>query len=308
MTRLATLRGADPVLTTIARGYSNAEFIADALFPFCPVPKEAGTFMQFGKEAFKLYNTLRAIRAASNRMNPEGMTPIAFATNEHDLEYPIDYRESAEAMFNLQKHATVTVQDIIMLQMEYAAAVLAQTAANYPTGNKITLSGTSQFTDKTNSDPIGVVDDAKEAIRQKIGRYPNTMIMGASAFKSVKEHPDCVDKIKYSQKGVVTVDILKEIFDIETLKVGKAVYADDDGTFSDVWSDNITLAWVPKQQSGIDHNPYAPSFGYTFRRTGYPFVDRYEEKKKVEVVRDTDNYSVQMVGSDAGYLISDTNA
>ncbi|SDU26827.1 major capsid protein [Desulfobacula phenolica] len=307
MGRLTNLRGVDPVLTTLARGYSNAELIAAALFPVVLVPKEAGQYPEFGKEAFKLYNTERALRGKSNRMDPEALNWVDFTTKENDIEYPIDYREKNEALFNTQKHGTVTVQNILLLQREYQAAALAQNVATYGASNKVVLSGTSQFTDYTNSDPVAVVDAGKEAIRAKTGKYPNTMTMGAVTFKTLKEHPKLIEKIKYSMKGVLTVELLKQIFDIETLKIGKAVYADDDGTFHDVWSDNITLAYVPKKQSGMDRDWHEPSFGYTLRRTGYPFVDRYEEGKKLELVRDTDNFVVKVVGADAGYLISDTN-
>jgi Phage major capsid protein E len=307
MGRLSNLRGVDPVLTTLARGYSNNELIAEALFPFVPTPKEAGQYPEFGKEAFFLYNTERALRGKSNRMDPEALNWVDFTTKENDLEYPIDYREKNEALFNTQKHGAVTVQNILMLQREYHAAALAQNLSTYGADNKITLSGTSQFSDYANSDPVAVVDAGKEAIRAKTGKYPNTMTMGAATFKILKEHPKLIEKIKYSMKGVLTVALMKEIFDIENLKIGKAVYADDDGTFNDVWADNIVLAYVPKKQSGMDRDWHEPSYGYTLRRIGYPFVDRYEEGKKVELVRNTDNYVVKVVGADAGYLINNTN-
>jgi len=308
MGRTANLRGVDPVLTTLARGFSNNELIAEAIFPIVEVPKEAGKYPEFGKEAFKLYNTDRALRGKSNRMDPDALTWVDFATTEKDLEYPIDYREKNEALFNTQRHGTVTVQNILMLQREMQAAVLAQDAATYAVSNKVTLSGTSQFSDYTNSDPVAIVNAGKEAIRAKTGKYPNTMVMGATTFKVLKEHPKLLEKIKYSMKGVLTLDLMKEIFDIENMKVGKAVYANDAGTFADVWSDNIILAYVPARQSGMDRDWHEPSYGYTLRRSGYPFVDTYEEAKKLELIRNTDNYVVKVVGADAGYLIKDTNA
>lgn len=308
MSRTSNLRGVDPVLTTLARGYSNSELVAEALFPVVQVPKEAGKYPEFGKEAFKLYNTLRALRGDSNRMDPEALVWKDFATDENDIEYPIDYREKNEALFNLQKHGTITVQKILDLQREYKAAALAQATATYASSNRIALSGTSCFSDYDDSDPVAIIDAGKEAIRAKTGKYPNTMVMGAVVFKTLKEHPKLIEKIKYSMKGVVTLDLMKEIFDIPNIKVGGAIYSDDDGTFNDVWGDNIVLAYVPEKQSGMDRDWHEPSYGYTLRRSGYPFVDRYEEKKKLEVVRNTDNYDVKVVGADAGYLISNVVA
>ena len=82
---LDTRRIVDPVLTKLARGYSNDGFIANYLFPLVSVNKEGGKIPQFTKEAFKIYNTERAIRANSNRINPTLNTTIDFALTEHDL-------------------------------------------------------------------------------------------------------------------------------------------------------------------------------------------------------------------------------
>ena len=304
MGRLENLRVVDPVLTTLARGYKNNELVGDKLFPFVPVDKEGGKIPEFGKEAFKIYNSKRAPRAKSNRMSPEGRTTIDFVLEEHDLEYPIDYREKAEDLFDAERHATNVVTEALRLQHEYEAATLAQTLGNYPTGNKITLSGTSQFTDSS-SDPIGVIEDGKKAVSDKIGKDPNVMIIGDPTFRTLKNHSQLLERIKYSMKGVLTVDLLKEIFDIEFVYVGKAVYADDSGNFQKLWTDNIVLAYVPVKLENIEE----PSFGMTLRKKGYPQVDKYfENGGKVELIRNTDIWQVKIVGSIAGYLINDTNA
>ena len=71
MSTLQKKRVVDQVLTNIARGFVNASHVAQNLFPFVSVSKEGGKIPQFTKEAFKIYNTERAIRAKSNRINPE---------------------------------------------------------------------------------------------------------------------------------------------------------------------------------------------------------------------------------------------
>jgi len=305
--RLQELRIVDPVLTTLARGYSNAKFVAESLFPIAPVDQEGGKIPQFGKEQFKLYKTERAIRAKSNRISPEGLTTIEYALTEHDEEYPMDYREESASMFNLERHGTMVVTETIQLGREKAAADLAQNADNYPVGNKITLSGTSQFT-HADSDPITVIETAKEALRGKIGKRPNTMIMGAATYKALKNHATLIERIKYSMKGILTIDLMKEIFDVANIVVGEAVYASDDGVFADVWGDNVILAWVPENPGGAERSVYEPSFGYTLRKRNMPQVDKYTENGgKVRVVRSTDMYQVKMVGAESGYLIADTN-
>src|SRR5690606_36271869 len=111
MSTLKKKRVVDPVLTNIARGFKNPSHIAEYLFPIVPVSKEGGKIPEFTKESFKIYNTERAIRAKSNRINPESRTEIDFVLTEHDLVYPIDYREQEEDIFPLKLHATNVVTD-----------------------------------------------------------------------------------------------------------------------------------------------------------------------------------------------------
>jgi len=307
MGTLSAKRIVDPVLTSIARGYSNAALIAVNLFPIVEVDKEGGKIPQFTKEAFKIYNTERAIRAKSNRINPEDKTSIDFALAEHDLEYPMDYREIEEDIINLRMHASVVASDGIALRLEKIAADLAQDDANYPTGNKITLSGTSQFTDAT-SNPFTTIDNAKDAVRAKIAKRPNVAVLGAATYKALKNHPLILDRIKVTDHAIVNPELLKALLDLDQLFIGDAVYSNDAGTFIDIWSDNMILAYVPKKQTNIDRSVYEPSFAYTLRKKNYPIVDRYEEGGKLEIVRSTDIFTAKIVGSDAGYLIKDTNA
>lgn len=305
MGRLSKLRVVDPVLTNLATGYTNEQFVGDQLMPFVLVDKEGGKIPLFGKEHFKVYSTERALRAKSNRINPEDIGEVDVALDEHDLEYPIDYREDAESAFPLQARATNTVVEGIRLRHEVMVADMVQNPANYSVGNKIALSGTSQFTDDT-SDPEGVVSDAKAAVRAKIVKEPNTMVIGYSTWRVLKRHPQLKAILSDTRPRLVQLADLREIFEIENIVIGKAVKANDAGVTTDIWGDNMVLAYVPRASG--DRSPYEPSFGYTLRKKGNPVVDTRTEDGKIELIRNTDIFRPFLLGADAGYLISDTNA
>lgn len=308
MGRLSNLRVVDPVLTALAIGYTNAQLVGDQLFPFVSVDKEGGKIPKFGKEHFKIYNTERALRAKSNRVSPEDVGSIDVALDEHDLEYPIDYREDAESAFPLQARGTNIVVEGIRLRHEANVAAMAQNAANYPVGNKITLSGTSQFT-HASSDPEGVISDAKSAVRAKIVREPNTAVIGYQCWKALKKHPQLKAILSDTRSRLVQLADLREIFEIENIVIGRAVKAADDGTTTDIWADSMVLAYVPTVGGGADQrSPYEPSYGYTLRKRGQPVVDTRTEDGKVELIRNTDIFRPYLLGAEAGYLISDTNA
>ena len=125
MSRLSKLRIVDPVLTNLATGYTNAQLVGDQLMPFVYADKEAGKIPLFGKDHFRAYATERALRAKSNRINPADIGSVDVSMDEHDLEYPIDYREDAESSFPLQASATNAVLHGIQLRHELMVAALA---------------------------------------------------------------------------------------------------------------------------------------------------------------------------------------
>lgn len=306
MSHLSKLRVVDPVLTNLARGYSNTQYIGAMLFPIVEVDKEAGKIPQFTKEAFKIYNTERAIRAKSNRINPESRESIDFVLTEHDLEYPMDYREIDEDIMPLKMHAANVTSEGILLKLEKNIADTVQNLSTFPSGNKVTLSSADKFTTLT-SDPFTVFDTAKESIRQKIAKRPNVCVLGASSYRALKNHPSVIDRIKYTQHAVITPELLKNLLDFDQLYIGDAVSADDAGSFSDIWSDNVIIAYVPQVQSDVPRTIYEPAFAYTLRKKSYPLVDTYVENGKIEIVRNTDILIPKVVGAEAGYLINDTN-
>ena len=285
MGRLSKLRVVDPVLSALALGYSNAEFIGDQLLPFVTLDKEGGKIPRFGKDVFRLYATERALRAKSNRINPE----------------------DAEAAFPLQAHATNRVVEGIRLRHEAMVAAMTQNPANYPAGNKIALSGSAVFTDP-NSDPEGVVDEAKAAVRNKIVKEPNTMAIGYKAWRALKRHPKLKAILSDTRSRLVQIADLREIFEIENIVVGKGIYSTDNGVVTDLWGGNLVLAYVPKAAPAVAgdapvRSAYEPSFGYTLRKKGNPVEDTRTEDGKLEIIRNTDIFRPYMLGAEAGYLV-----
>ncbi|POG06591.1 hypothetical protein BGP82_30335 [Pseudomonas putida] len=303
--RLKQIRIVDPVLTNLARGYRNAQLIGEALFPIALIDKEAGTIPLFGKEAFDLYDTERAIRAQSNIMNPDDVNGLDVVLREHDIAYPVDYREQAEALFDAQARASRRVVDVIDLRREVACAKLAQNPNTYLAGAKVSLAGASQWSNG-GGDPIQDVERGKEVIRSRIGVRPNTVTMGASVYASLKFHPKLQEALGSNERKLITVEHLKALFGIQDIFIGEALA--NAGTFGDIWSDSLQLAYVAKPQGGAQANYEDPSFGYTLRRKGMPEIDTYDGAGgKLNYVRNTDIYKPVVVGADAGYLISDIN-
>ena len=299
---LAALRVQDPVLTNLAQGYHNLELVGEVLMPTVEIDKEAGKIPKFGRLAFRLPSTVRNLRGTSNRLDPEDITAIDVALEEHDVEYAIDYREENEAIFSLRQFALNTTQDVIALGREKEVATLALDESKYDAGNKVTLSGTSKITSKQ-ADIFAMFDTGIRAVKRAIGRKPNICVIAGDVWAALKEHPAVIEKLKYSQVAIVTPEVFGKLIGIDTVKIGEAVY-EESNQLKDIWSDAIVLAYVAPRSTERKGTVYEPSYGYTVRRQGGLFVDTYKENGgKLEVIRTTDIHKPHLLGASAGYLI-----
>ena len=298
----------DPILSTVAQGYRNAELVGHALFPYVPVGARGGKIITFNKEDFSLYNTGR-VPGANTRRVQYGYSGVSFALESHSLEgvVPVELSQEANAVpgIDLGNNAVRRTQNIITLRLESAQAVLATTAGNYAAGNKVTLAGTSQWSDLASgvSDPIKDIEAAKEAVRKQIGRKPNTIVMGVAVIVMLRQHPKIVDRMKYTGRDIATTEILASLFGVAQVLVGEAVFVDAAGTMNDVWGKNVVIAYT--ELGGLAAMG-APTFGYTYRLTGYPMVETpyLDRNSKSWVYPVTDEVAAVIAGAAAGYLIS----
>jgi len=302
----ASARVVDPVLSQFARGYQQAGLIGRVLFPRAFVPVRGFKRVEFGKEGFRLYNTRRAPGTATKRL-VFGYDGKPASLDQHGLDGVVPREHVGEAAagpgIDLQQEASRVVLDAMQLDEEVSQAALATTAGNYAAANKVTLAGSDQWS-HADSKPKDAVKEGKEAVRSKIGRNPNVMVISKPIFNALDDHPALLDKLKYTSGASITTDILARYFDVDKVVVGEAVYTDGDETsFTDVWGNFCVLAYVPQ---GGQPSVRVPSYGYTYTLAGHPFVEqtRWDADAKSWINGVTDERSAELVGAEAGYLMS----
>lgn len=305
MTQMTTAQSriVDPLITEIARGYKNGAMIGELLFPSVPVVARAGKIIKFGKEDFELYQTARAPGTNTKRIN-FGYSDSHFALEQHALEavVPFELADESARLLDLMSVSVQKVKNVLDLRKEIAQAAIATTAANYPVANKVTLAGSSQWNDP-NSTPINDIEIAKEAIRIKTGKRPNTVAVGPAVMAKLRTHPQIVDRIKYSSREVATEELLAALFGVERVACGDAVFEDADGAMQDAWGKFCIVAYTAT--AGLA-DMGLPSYGYTYQLRGYPIVEvTYQDRNaKSHIAPVTDETFSVIAGPDAGYLIS----
>jgi len=299
----------DPVLSTHAQGYKQAGLVAQSLFPNGNVGMYGGNVIQFGKEAFRLYNSRRAPGTTTKRIQfgyqgkPYSIVPGA-------LEAPVPRELMRDASkvpgIDLGARAVNTVMRALLLEREYNCAQLARTAGNYDANHKLALAGTSRWTGAA-SDPNADVRAGKEAIRSTIGVYPNTALIAATAFSALQENAKILDRTKYTGRDSITTEILARLWNIQNVVVGEATVADAADTFGDVWGDDVILAYT---NVSADPNVEEPSFGYTYVIEGHPMVEQpyWEQTSKSWIYGVSYDNAPVLSGITAGFLIQSAGA
>jgi Phage major capsid protein E len=298
-------RVVDPILSNHAQGYTNMELIGSILFPKVTVPARGGTVLKFGKEGFRRFNARRAPGANTLRVQyGYASSPISVVQESLEAVVPFEIMQEAEKVpgVDMAKGSVDMVLDSIGLNLEYDQAQLAKNADNYGVNNKLTLTGADKWSDDA-SDPQADVKEAKESIRLMIGRYPNTLCLGADVFNRLTVHPKVKEHFKYTSADSVTEDMLARYLEIEKIVVGKAVSlaedAPDTDPAEDLWAGTAILAWASR-----GNNYRTPSYGYTYELPGMPYVEEpYSDRSaKSWIYPVTHERQPYLVGADAGFL------
>ena len=297
----------DPILSAVARGYRSPKArIADLLFPIVSVGQRAGRIIAFGPDDFKLVSTKRAPGANTKRVQ-YGYASDPYSLVDHRLEggVPVELQEEAQAVpgIDLISTAVQRVQNTMALEREYIAAQLARNAANYPSGNKVALSGTSRWSDPA-SDPFTDIMDAKEVIRSKTGEKPNVLTLAPKVMTALRTHPKVLDRLSTaSDRPPATIQQLQALFELQQVVEAESIY--HDGTqFQDVWGKDAILAFTTPasmQEMG------SPNFGYTYQLAGRPAVEEgyFDNNTNTWYYPVSDACQPVFAGPTAGFLFAD---
>jgi hypothetical protein len=316
-----TLRQArlvDPVLTRHVRGYRNGELAGMALFPAVDVPTAGGQVIEFGREAFVRYAARRAPGSDTKRV-PFGHfgQPYRLVNEALDAAVPREMNRDVQevADVDLGMRATNVVMRSLMLGLEIDQAALARNPASYPAANKTVLSGTSQWSDFAGgvSNPLNNVDAGMEAVRLATGMYPNVALLPAPVYRVARRHPALLNTVD-NKGGALSPEQLANIFGVRRVVVAGAVQASGaepltepmSGTFTDIWGKDVILAYAPEEPGGVEE----PSFGYTYRMIGHPFVEqaRWDGDAKSWIYGVNYERVPLLTGVSAGYLIQNAIA
>ena len=296
------LRVVDPILTQHARGYTNASFIGHVLFPEVDMPTRAAKRIEFDRSSFRRRRTRRAPGApvAALEFGYEGKS-VSLHQEALSAITPIEFQQEAKEVpgIDLQQLGVDTVLAVIAMEKEIQQAGVARNAASYAASNKAVLTGSDKFSDPA-CDTLVPILDAKETIRARLGRRPNTLVITGGLVTDLQKNEKIREHFKHTTSSTITIPMLQSYYDVEQVVAGDGIYDDDTGPH-DIWGSDAILAWVPPV--GQRQMPL-PSYGYTYRLRGHPFVEPARWDGDIRSWKNDvlDEFSAELVGPDAGFL------
>ncbi|GAB4321196.1 MAG: hypothetical protein Kow0059_15780 [Candidatus Sumerlaeia bacterium] len=298
----------DAALVNVSVAYSNPDFIASRLAPEVPVRKQSDYYFVYDpeREAMRSTDDQRAPGAEANEVN-FALSTDRYYCSDHALESAIPDEERANADPPLQPDIDRVefLTNKILLNQEIALARALRTSSSLP-GQ--TLSGTDQWSDYQNSDPLSDVEAAKSAIQQAAQVMPNTLVLPYEVFAKVRFHPAVADKVQYSGVRVVGADVLAQVFDVERVLVPRAFQntaaPGQPPALEYVWGKDALLCYVPPRP-GLKQVALACTFLWTMAPGAVQgrVVEVWREpRRKADLIRVQKYYDQKLIAPAAGFM------
>lgn len=293
----------DKAIRTAAIGYGNALYIAGALAPVIPVDQESGKYFTFDDGEI-------VTDTASPDRRPGTDAPRSGYSVSNDTYSCAEFAQAHEVPDRIVENADEPIRPLergirfcmekILLRRERFVAGKVFVASTWGTATDPTVTA---WSDLTGSDPASNVLDGKAQIVKLTGYEANTLVLGRQVFDKLTQHPDALDRIKYTQAGIMTADLMAAWLGVERILVGSASYnsAQEGGTTSRefVWGKNALLCYCPPAPS-ID----SPAACYMFQYQGASTRQWREESPKQTVVEAGLNIDFKRTAIKAGYYFA----
>jgi len=296
----------DQALTQVSVAYRNSQYVADSIFPVVPVTKQSNKYFIYSKDNFRTLDDARRPGARANEIEWTLSTDTYYCEG-HALAQaiPDELRANADQAIDVDVDTTEVLTDLIYLQREILVASKATNASVIT--QSTALSGTSQWSDYTNSNPIQAIENQKATILKQIGRLPNSMLVSYPVFTALRNHPAIIDRFKYAQVGVIQPDHLKSVFNVDNFYIGSAIknLAKEGATdnLDYIWGKNALLFYRPPVAGRR-----TVSLGYQFTLAfgsgdGGFLVKRYRDEARTSDVIELQLYfDAKIVAANAAYL------
>ncbi len=256
------------MLTSVSVAFmqDQSEFVADKAFPAVPVAKQSDRYFVYDKGNW--FRAKAKVRAPSTESAGSGFTLDNTPTYYADVyafhkDVDDDTRANADAAIDVDRDATEFVTRDLMLKRELTWAATYFTTSVWTGSSTGTDVTPSTLWDASGSTPIEDMRSELRAIKRGTGFRGNKIIMGDTVWDILQDHPDFLERIKYTQVAIVSTGLLASVLGVDQVLIAGAIQntategASDDLDFV---FDNDVLICYAAPRPGL----MTPTAGYTF--------------------------------------------
>lgn len=272
----------DRAMTNISVAYLQdaSNFVADKVFPIVPVKRQSDVFYTYNKGDFMRDEAqLRgaASESAGGDYGVEASSPYYCRKHAFHKDVTPEERANYDEPLDADMDATDFVSQKMLIRREMAWTDTFFKAGVWGTeyeGATAASAGKLVHWDSPTSTPIQDITGAAVTMASTTGYKPNTLLLSPKAFNALKNHDDILDRIRYTQKGIVTTDLLATLFEVDKVLVGWGVVnsaakgATDDVDF--IMGKHALLCYSNPRPA-----LKKPSAGYIFSWTGLEGAGAY---------------------------------
>ena len=266
----------DAILTNASVAYiqSADNFIANKVFPIVPVDKQSDLYFKYTKEDWFRDDAKVRADGAEAAVSGYGLTTDSYYADVYavkkaigdqlmaNFDSPLDpLRDGAKftAQLILNRMETQFVSDFVasgVWSNEYDGVAGSPSSGEF-----------KQWSDLANSDPIQDIELAKADILSTTGFEANKLVLGYDVYRVLRNHPDIIDRVKYTGRDVPDTQYLAQLFGLDEVLVAKAVKntaaEGQTGSFSFAFGKSALLVHAAPNPGLL-----MPSAGYSFQWRG----------------------------------------
>lgn len=299
----------DQVLTSLSIAITQGAMVGNKVLPSVEVEKRSNMWFIYGKEYFKKRDDIQRPGATAIEIT-YSLSKGSYNAERHAQRHLVTDAEknTADNPLNPAVDATEFLTTSVMNNREIRQLTMSTDPAQVT--NNTVLSGTSLWSDYTNSTPLTNLRTAKTTIRNAIVREANYLTMYFDVAQVLADHPSIKDLIKYTDPNNISTSGLPNMVRGLMVNVsGAMIDTSNEGqasTFASIFGKNALVHYT-NASPGLK----SISFGYTFEAPddttgtrGFA-VRRYRDEEKIgEWVEVGTTYDLQLVAATGGFLFA----
>lgn len=272
-------------LTDISIAYIQDQnrFIADQVFPNISVPKQSDTYFSYNKEYWFRSEAQERLPGSESAGSGFAVTVDGpYYARIYAVHKDIDdaTRANADTPLDLDRDASLLLTQQMLLKKEklwmdtyFKTGVWTGIDGTNGTVTGSTTASTNQVIrwSAAGSDPVNDVTAYANKMDELTGLKPNTLVINPHVEQILLNHPVVLDRIKYTQRGIASVDLLAALFNVERVLVARAT----NNTAKEGATTSMAYMAKPSSKNAaallyVNRTPslMQPSAGYTFSWNG----------------------------------------